>query len=245
VQADQRQYAGRQHSQLGELRPSNTFTTGGTRPGEVLTGTERQRIRSLGPHARRARVLNGLDTSVSWVRRNAAVTGWETITNASVPSGTAAEARNFCLNCHRWDVYGYKNLSGNAPAAVLSRVSHDVTANQNTYKAPYPASDIVCNQCHGGDRIGGIHGSNRRRYPYRYDPSTDTNSTITTGPPQSYSGKRLLNGAYWYGVTRATTSQAVACWGKGGTDTVSLCAHSHAGVSGNTANYSYDDAADP
>ncbi len=228
---------------------SNTFTTGWYKESLVRCSdchSSDSGSDPLGPHASGKKwVLNGLDTSVSWVRRNAAGTGWETITNASVPSGAAAEARNFCLNCHRWDVYGCKNLSGNAPAAVLSRVSHDVTANQNTYKAPYPASDIVCNQCHGGDRIGGIHGSNRGRYPYRYDPSTDTNSTITTGPPQSYSGKRLLNGAYWYGVTRATTSQAVACWGKGGTDTVSLCAHSHAGDSGHTANYSYDDTADP
>ena len=141
-------------------------------------------------------------------------------------------------------MYGYKNLSGTAPAAALSRVSHDVTNNQNTYKPPYPTSDIVCNQCHGGDRIGGIHGSNRLRYPFRYDPSTDASTTFNT-VPGSYSGKRLLNGAYWYGVTRATTTTAVACWGKAGTDTVSLCAHGHQDDTGRTANYSYDDAADP
>jgi hypothetical protein len=227
---------------------SNTFTTGWFKESLLKCSdchTSDSGSDPLGPHASGKKwVLKGLDTSVSWVRRNATGTGWETITNADVPSGTTAEARNFCLNCHRWDVYGHKNLAGDAPAAVLSRVKHDVTANTNTYKAPYPRSDIVCNQCHGGDRIGGIHGSNRRRYPFRYDPSTDGSSTFSVAP-QSHSGKRLLNGAYWFGVTRATTTTKVACWGKSGTDTVSLCKHSHYGDGGNLANYSYDDATDP
>ena len=151
---------------------------------------------------------------------------------------------NYCLNCHRWDVYGYKNLSGDAPASILARVSHDPTGNSNSFAAPFPTSDIVCNQCHGGDRIAGAHGSSRRKYPYRYDPSTDSSATISVAP-QSYSGKRLLNGAYWYGVTRATTTTGVACWGKAGTDSLSKCSHGHANDSGNSANYSYDDGADP
>ena len=40
--------------------------------------------------------------------------------------------------------------------------------------------------------IAGAHGSSRRKYPYRYDPSTDSSATISVAP-QSYSGKRLLN----------------------------------------------------
>ena len=66
---------------------------------------------------------------------------------------------------------------------------------------------LRCQQCHGGDRVGGPHGSSRRKYPYRYDPSTNLSSQNTfTTVPASFSGKRMLNGAYWYGVTRATTS---------------------------------------
>ncbi|MBI5527437.1 MAG: hypothetical protein HY897_13975, partial [Deltaproteobacteria bacterium] len=237
---------------------SNTFTTGWFKES-LMQCTDCHASDSasdpLGPHASGKRwMLKGLDTTVSWVRRNSAGTGWETFTNNCVGDTTppcddtskvAAEARNYCLNCHRWDVYGFKTLSGNAPASALSRVPHDVTGNSNSYKSPYPRSDIVCNQCHGGDRIGGIHGSSRRKYPYMYDPSTTISATFST-VPASYSGKRLLNGAYWFGVTRATTGTGVSCWGKAGTDTVSLCAKTHSGTTSSVAaNYSYDDAADP
>jgi hypothetical protein len=51
-------------------------------------------------------------------------------------------------------------------------------------------------QCHGGESIGAIHG---------------TNST-SLGGGQSYRGKRLLVGATWTGVTRATTGTSVKCW---------------------------------
>ena len=227
---------------------SNTFTTGWYK--ESLTRCSDCHASDtasdpLGPHGSGKKwLLRGLDTSVCWTRRNSGGTGWETICNSAVPSTPATEASNFCLNCHRWDVYGYIGLRGNAPASTLSRVPHDVTGNNNTYgSGSLPASGIVCNQCHGGDRIGGAHGSSRRKYPYRYDPSTNGNTTISAAPG-SYSGKRLLNGAYWFGVTRATTSAGVACWGKTGTDTVSLCGHGHANAGGNTAQYSYDDAPD-
>ena len=229
---------------------SNTFTTGWFKES-LLQCSDCHASNStsdpLGPHASGKKwILKGLDTTVSWVRRNSAGTAWETMTNNLVPSTPATEASNFCLNCHRWDVYGYIGLGGaKAPASVLSRVPHDVTGNANTYNfGNLPRSGIVCNQCHGGDRIGAAHGSSRRKYPFRYDPSTSTSSSITT-VPVSYSGKRLLNGAFWYGVTRATTTTAVACWGKAGTDTVSLCAHSHANDAGNLAQYSYADTADP
>ncbi len=227
---------------------SNTFTAGWfkeslTRCSDCHAGDSASD--PLGPHGSGKKwLLRGIDPNVCWTRRNLAGTGWERICNSQVPSGTTTEARNYCLNCHRWDVYGYVNLSGDAPAAVLSRVPHDVTGNANTYGAnDLPRSGIVCNQCHGGDRIAGAHGSARRTYPYRYDPSTDGSATLST-TPASYSGKRLLNGAYWYGVTRATTTSGVTCWGKSGTDTVSLCGQSHANDAGNSAQYSYDDAPD-
>jgi hypothetical protein len=228
---------------------SNTFTTGWFK--ESLTRCSDCHASDsasdpLGPHGSGKKwLLRGLDPNVCWTRRDSTGTGWERTCNSQVPSGTTLEAANYCLNCHRWDVYGYADLSGDAPAFSLTRVPHDTTGNSNTYRSNLlPRSGIVCNQCHGGDRIAGAHGSGRRAFPFRYDPSTDSSTTLSA-VPASYSGKRLLNGAYWYGVTRATTSSGVACWGKAGTDTVSTCAHGHENVAGNPAQYSYDDAPDP
>ncbi len=228
---------------------SNTFTTGWFKESLVRCSdchTSDTSSDPLGPHGSGKKwLLKGLESNVCWTRRNSTGTAWERVCNSDVPSTPTTEAKNYCLNCHRWDVYGYIGYSGAAGPSVLSRVPHDVTGQSATYgAADLPTSGIVCNQCHGGDRIAGAHGSSRRKYPYRYDPSTNTAGTISVAP-QSYSGKRLLNGAYWYGVTRATATTGVACWGKAGTDSLSLCAHSHANDAGSIANYSYEDGADP
>lgn len=236
---------------------SNTLTTGWFKESLLKCSDCHSSDSSsdpLGPHASGKKwVLKGCDSSVSWVRRNSAGSAWETIGNTTTLPGLSnsacqQEPRNLCWNCHRWDVYGYSGMNtSDAPASALSRIKHDPSGNQgNTYDpGKLPRSGIVCNQCHGGDRIGGIHGSSRGKFPFAYDPSTNTSTGIGGKVPTSYSGKRLLNGAYWYGVTRATTTTPVACWGKAGTDTVSLCAHGHAQDTGKNANYSYDDAADP
>ncbi|MBW2733957.1 MAG: hypothetical protein JRH20_16335 [Deltaproteobacteria bacterium] len=227
---------------------SNTFTTGWFKESLVRCSdchSSDSNSDPLGPHASGKKwLIKGIDTGISWVRRNSSGTGWETITNADLSTSGSTDAGNYCLNCHRWDVYGWVGLRGSAPASTLTRVPHDPTDHAKSFNGSYlPPSGIVCNHCHGGDRLGGIHGSNRRKYPYAYDPSTDTANAIgSSGPPASYSGRRLLNGAYWYGVTRATTTSGTFCWGKAGTDVVSACAYAHEGVEGGfNANYSYED----
>lgn len=165
----------------------------------------------------------------------------------------------FCLNCHRSDIYGYEDNSPTATASqtwgaqfenfswrLLSRVPHtpdgdgrpvnsDTAAIGNTY-------GIMCMNCHGGDArsfttntttsqpvnqaLGGIHGSNVGK---------------NAGAP-SYRGRRLLNGAMWTGVERATTFSPVYCYTKNTAgDGIASCAGGHTGdrSTGRLANYPY------
>jgi hypothetical protein len=83
--------------------------------------------------------------------------------------------------------------------------------------------------CHGGYGIGGIHGENL--------------GLGANGVAASYSGKRLLAGSTWYGVTRSTTGAVGSCWTKGAADTVDNCGHAHSGTgfqTGSTTQYDYD-----
>ena len=154
----------------------------------------------------------------------------------------------FCYNCHRRDVYGdidqngadadNPNIPGSA-TAYQGRVSHDVTGQARTYRVvgggwgPGSAESgnkwgntpgILCMMCHGGDSLGGIHG---------------TSSKIGRGGTANR-GERFLNGATWNGVTRAaTTGQQVRCWLKGGEDEVNYCAQGHSNSGGNYANYDW------
>ena len=160
----------------------------------------------------------------------------------------------FCLNCHRADVYGYEDndpvSGGTVPSAsefsnfafrIMSRLPHypdgrghpgdsDSNGNDNAY-------GISCMYCHAGDArttksagtmneaLGGLHGSNLGK---------------GAAGGLSYRGRRLLNGATWLGVTRATTQTAVQCWmSTGSVDGVNGCNRSHAGTSGEIANYPY------
>lgn len=140
---------------------------------------------------------------------------------------------HLCLNCHRRDVYGDYNYT--APTYNLyPRQEHPIDKSKNHSLTIRSGWGIVCMNCHGGARIGQIHGSNLGRG--------------IAGTGGSNSGKRLLAGASWVAVTRSGTAASGTCWTKGSTDTVDNCGHSHAGVgflSGATAGratYDYDSA---
>jgi hypothetical protein len=137
---------------------------------------------------------------------------------------------NSCLNCHRRDVYGDFNY-WNHTYKLYPRQEHPIDKGKNHSFKKRPKWGIVCMNCHGGARIGGIHGLNMGKG--------------NNGSAGSYSGKRLLAGSSWYAVTRSSTSQAGSCWTKGSTDAVDNCAHTHSNdqfLSGNNgkANYDYD-----
>jgi len=169
-------------------------------------------------------------------------------TAASPAWNSTYSPKEFCFNCHRRDVYGdtgtnvgntdFDNPNTTIVEASLSRVSHDVTPNTNTYSTGnINRRGIVCMNCHGGTAIGALHGTTSR-------DSRDKNlSLITSGA--SYRGKRFLNGATWVGVVRASTSTATQCWTKGNTDEVNVCSQGHSPASGrSTANYDYEAGTD-
>ena len=133
------------------------------------------------------------------------------------PTTYGTAPRNLCVNCHRRDVYG--DLDHTAPAYyAYARQEHPIDMGKNhSLESGYVSKwGIPCMNCHGGARIGGIHGSNLGKG--------------AGGSGGSYSGKRLLNGSNWYAVTRSTTAAAGQCWTKGSADAVDNCAHSHGGV---------------
>ncbi|MEK6607608.1 MAG: hypothetical protein AABZ30_08110, partial [Myxococcota bacterium] len=135
------------------------------------------------------------------------------------------DANNLCLNCHRRDVYGDYEFMPSPSAAgdppYYSRQTHP--CDDGVAFEVKPKWGIVCLNCHGGARIGTIHGSNLGRG--------------ANGAAGSYSGKRLLAGAHWYGVTRSQLGSNGACWTKGGTDTVTNCSRAHTNQVFESSNY--------
>jgi hypothetical protein len=144
-------------------------------------------------------------------------------------------AANFCVNCHRADVYGWgskttPNINGN-DNQKFSRVSHlgnametKCTATHNeTGKGGY--RNIGCMNCHGGGEVGGIHGSNL--------------GVGTAGSDEM--GKRFMNGNSWKGHTLGTNK--TICYT--GTPpaigvNMSSCAGQHKGGKEVRTNYTYN-----
>jgi len=136
----------------------------------------------------------------------------------------------FCFNCHRADVYMF---NGNTYPAYsnLSRVDHPPNGLPRWARGRHyqtTAWGSPCFLCHGGDSLGGIHGSNREKNP-------------NAGGINAL-GTRLLNGAALIAVTRPSTTQGFTCWVKSSSDAVQKCAEGHTGRVGNRANYNYDTA---
>lgn len=155
-------------------------------------------------------------------------------TAVAAQTNAPVDGDNFCINCHRKDVYGDYGVAGANP--TWSRQAHPIdssgTARSLGKKTRWGS---VCMNCHAGARAGAIHGLNLGK----------------GGAAGSYSGKRLLAGAVWYGVTRSTTTTAGTCYVKSATtDAVSNCGNSSNGTfqgtggtgGTGTAQYQFDDA---
>ena len=137
----------------------------------------------------------------------------------------------FCYNCHRADVYGIETgwAGKRSPVRTLqSRVSHaqmSVADGSNIAKSRGVAKGTAfpqfCRHCHGGDKIGGIHGSNMGQAA-QGDASR----------PQSV---RFLNGASWNNGVGITSGK---CYTQGSSTGVSACAQ-HSGGSNNTFTVTY------
>lgn len=125
--------------------------------------------------------------------------------NGNVVAGTY-EAKTFCYNCHRRDVYGSLPAAqggdslgdGDKEATYYkySRISHPPDGAGNTNDATANTWGIWCMNCHGGGGIGEIHGSFA-------NSTTPTNGSDDGGVDwgsgainmQRPRGVRLLNGA--------------------------------------------------
>jgi hypothetical protein len=103
--------------------------------------------------------------------------------------------------------------------ANISGARGTVVGDKATYHPQF------CRNCHGGDTLGGLHGSNRAP-----DASTRTGKENV---PQSI---RFLNGATWRALGRpAFGTKTITCYtqtsGEASTSNVSGCS-SHGGLSG-------------
>ncbi len=152
--------------------------------------------------------------------------------NASV-SSTAI----FCYNCHAREVYGDMNdyaVTDNITFKHLwSRFNHRagfISRNTNHYQTGAGMSNdanrwgIWCMTCHGGDVLGGIHGTNR---------GVGTSGTTILG-------KRFLNGAAVAGFTVGNSTLAGTFYQKASADAVMICTQHNGGQSLQIANWNYN-----
>ncbi len=103
----------------------------------------------------------------------------------------------FCYNCHRRDVYGDSDLL-NPPDQNYSRFRHPLKRPHTNVSGQWGTNPwgIWCMNCHGGDVLGGIHGTNQGVGNHGTTPL----------------GKRLMNGAFIQGWTAAAGGQKGSCW---------------------------------
>ena len=160
------------------------------------------------------------------------------------------DPNNFCLNCHRADVYGFLDMGRTGAGKwttgdrrwpryrYLSRQPHPADGGKNGkgysfasalshHKAGDPPRGIVCLRCHGGGTVGGIHG-NAGAPGFAYDTSL-----------VSPSSNRLINGSAWTGIRFSSTSQAGSCSKNGGFGNYNSCTHSKGGLFDTPATYDY------
>jgi hypothetical protein len=171
------------------------------------------------------------ETQVSLIDYGA---GLDDVATALV-AGTTDDAY-VCFNCHRADVYGPElgaHGGGIPNNEQLGRLKHgtlmwdkdggniaDPPGESGTTNFPQ-----YCRNCHGGDKMGGLHGSNLANNPAGPDPE-----------PQSI---RFLNGSTWIrGLDRpAFGEDTINCYtqtsAQASTSNVSTCSQHGSGAGSN------------
>ncbi|BDG07875.1 cytochrome c3 family protein [Anaeromyxobacter paludicola] len=171
---------------------------------------------------------------------------FQTVSNVAVDppgSGSSPYRTNFCLNCHRFEVYG-DTLYQSPAKYTWSRAMHPPATGlhyggQINYVVAQTERGIACMICHGGGRVGSIHGSNLGH-------GHGTNFAGGSQRAGSYSGKRLMNGEGLVGFQRGGTSASYLCYTKQGSDGVSACGYNHQQYySGGNVFYDYESGVDP
>lgn len=194
---------------------------------------------SRGPHgSARPFILRTLDTTISYTLNN--TTGGYTY-NYSTITNTA----NFCLNCHRADVYGRE---ASVPAAgrpgSFARQPHYTFDGGNSHKASTGTSStpngIICMRCHGGarDYRGSIHGNDARASQV----ATAQDATPCISPTCIDSGRLIptttqnAGSSEWVNWTKSSVGNPGSCT-KGTTSP--YCANTTSGAFGAGATYDY------
>jgi len=186
----------------------------------------------VGPHASVNKwLIKDADTALKFEWDNgttvAVVDYAASLDNGSNVLSTADKAY-FCFNCHRADVYGSQAgaTGGKTPKqTLLSRASHgQMWVADGTHIGVLPKWPQYCRHCHGGDKIGGIHGSNAAQVK-------------GDAVPQSI---RFLNGATWNNGLSVLPTSSGACYTQGTATAVSSCTqHKSVGGSSNTFTIQY------
>jgi len=147
------------------------------------------------------------------------------------------DTKYVCFNCHRADVYGTEasakaeNIPNNE---MMGRILHGTSIFEDGSR--YAVMTTVywkqfCRHCHGGDKLGGIHGTNMAW-------------VSATGNQPVPQGIRFLNGASWQGgLKRPTTTVLGTCY-TGGPGNLATCSGQHngsgIGISAGYAAYDYN-----
>lgn len=147
-----------------------------------------------------------------------------------INSGSWSQTTNICYSCHRRDVYGVKTADESETREPrLPSGARDHMDYSRSEEHPFEtdseglvknAFGIWCMNCHGGDSIGGIHGSNRGRGSQGSSPV----------------GLRLRNGGAVIGNTIGSSEGR--CFTKEFRDSVNTCDEGHDGEDYST-HYNY------
>ena len=164
-----------------------------------------------GPHgAARQFLLRNVDTTINFTKCLTA--NCATTTTYNYNDGTTADVEtmdpmNFCLNCHRADVYGY--LSTDTELPNFTRQSHGSFNGGDGFGRRTPAiapNGILCMICHGGNqnRLGAIHGND-------YTASTASCSQCTDAGRLIAATGDAANDGEWTAWTKSAVGLAGSC----------------------------------
>jgi len=208
---------------------SNTFTDGWLQDSRLVCTDchhSDDAASPAGPHGSTKRwLLSAADENIKTTYYNGG-SPLVVYTNSGIVS--AGEGGNFCVNCHRADVYGIGDSSGVSylddanlvNAQLLSRVSHNGDAINNACNVSAKLATQMqyssCLNCHGGRKdsssfsfpattvvqSGAIHGTSM-------GPGlAGDDYTSVPGDPMGY---RFMNGASWASHMMGDTSGSIGC----------------------------------
>jgi hypothetical protein len=179
-------------------------------------------------------ILRKLDCSISFTVRGGTVTYADpSLLGTGCATGDAQN--NFCLNCHRADVYSFDGSGSNETNENFSRIIHPEIDNPSRiFGGKTAVNGIICMSCHGGafGRLGLIHGSDR---------VADAGSTCPTSKCGTSAHLLAINGGSdavngeWAGYDKGMVGTQGQCIRTGS----AICGNSAQGALGGTVQFDY------